>query len=465
MGLVCIDGACVSPEDDLPPGSEDCGIVGRTCCPGFTCRSGLVCSEGTCRACGEEGQPCCDGATACVGSLACDVTTGTCVNADPATACGEIDRPCCPDPTTGVPSDCSGDLVCRGGTCLRPDDTGFDGAPCGPRDSCDPGLVCDRRTDPSGICEMTPADCGRDGQMCCDLGGSESICEGSLHCQFGECSTCRGPSLTCLLGGLLPGQQCCAGSVCRPAPLVPRCCMGQGGRCENSLDCCGLMSCGSDGTCSCSRENSFCLDSSECCEGLICDTFLCRPMGPMCKESGSACSSSGECCAGLACSEVRPDRTAPAVRQCCAGAGTSCATAEDCCGQMACMRGECQCVERGGSCDRDIECCGSDICVAGNCVDGTGCSRERESCETTPCCGSELRCLADPRVCCAGAGQRCYGDEDCCGLMVCGEDQTCQCRRPADPDLGTPAESCVHTIECCGASFCSAEGVCTFGEP
>ena len=89
----------------------------------------------TCGACGDDGQPCCDGTTSCLGSLACDVTTATCVNADPATACGEIDRPCCAPPGGGPATECAGDRVCVGGTCLNPEDTGFEGAPCGSRGS------------------------------------------------------------------------------------------------------------------------------------------------------------------------------------------------------------------------------------------------------------------------------------------------------------------------------------------
>ncbi len=464
MGLACVDGACVSPEDDLPPGSEDCGITGRTCCPGFTCRSGLVCSDGTCGACGDEGQACCDGATSCVGSLACDVTTGTCVNADPATACGEIDNPCCPGPDGTTPTDCSGDLVCRSGTCLRPDDSGFMGAPCGPRGSCDPGLVCDRRTDPSGLCEMTPMDCGRDGQMCCELGGSETTCEGSLHCQFGDCSTCRGPSLTCLLGGLLPGQECCAGSVCRPAPLVPRCCMGEGGQCENSLDCCGLMSCGSEGTCACSREGSFCLDSSECCEGFTCQTFMCRPEGPMCLEAHTSCESSSQCCDGLTCSETRTEPTAPAVRQCCGAASTSCETHEDCCGQMMCEDGECQCVARAGLCDRDVECCEGDICLVGSCQNGEGCVRERQVCDPLEdtCCGM-LRFLRHYReganYCCVDQGNRCREDADCCGNMTCNTD-TERCEAVADGGECTTQFDCAVGSSCMESSPGSGDWTC-----
>ncbi|MCB9591831.1 MAG: hypothetical protein H6719_03770 [Sandaracinaceae bacterium] len=432
-GLLCSGGVCAA-ADDVDPMPDTCGRPGQRCCDGFTCRDEGVCVEGTCTGCGGEGDRCCDGASPCTSrSLACDVTTATCVNADPATACGEIDNACCAG-LDGALTDCSGTLVCRGGTCLRPDDTGFMGAPCGARGTCDPGLVCDRRMDPSGLCATPPDDCGRDGMMCCDLGGSEGACEGSYHCQFGDCTDCRGPSLTCLLGGLLPGQECCSGSVCRPAPLIPRCCMGQGGDCENSLDCCGLMFCGGDGTCTCGSDGSFCIDSSECCEGSTCQTFQCRPseMMTMCKEERAACMGSSECCAGLSCSETRTEPTAPPVRQCCAGGSTSCEENEDCCGRMLCQDGECQCIGRDGLCDRDIECCDGDICLAGSCQDGTGCMRETQTCDPTAdeCCGA-LRCArslsAGTHSCCVDRGVRCRTAADCCGRMQCDmTTETCQ---------------------------------------
>jgi hypothetical protein len=219
------------------------------------------------------------------------------------------------------------------------------------------------------------------------------------------------------------------------------------------------MFCGGDGTCQCGSEGSFCLDSSECCDGLTCDTFQCQPEGPMCEETGAACESSSECCGGLACSETRSEPTAPPVRQCCAGGSTSCEEDEDCCGRMACEGGECECVGEGGLCDRDIECCEVDgedyICVAGACASGDGCARETESCSadgsTEPMCCGGLRCDApltdrDSR-CCASLGNRCRNDMDCCGRSTCGEDETCQCVPEGSP--------CETRLECCTGLTCA----------
>lgn len=463
-GLVCSDGVCKSPETDLP-GMEGCGGAGGVCCTGFTCRAGLVCSGGRCNACGDEGQACCDGATPCSStSLVCNRTT--CVPVpDPDTACGTIDRPACGmdgTPVTGGGCDgavCEGDLRCVGGMCLNPEDEGGMGQPCGPRGGCDGGLICDYSgTTPT--CNTTPDDCGREMQMCCDTGGTSGSCEGALNCQFGDCTTCRGPSLTCVLGGLIPGNECCNGSVCRPAPLVPRCCVGAGEECTNSADCCGFMQC-QGGMCQAGREGSFCLDSSECGEGFTCQTFTCRPteMMMMCIDPGEPCMGSGVCCDGLACAPHRdPDNAVePPPEACCAGAGTSCTVgSDDCCGRMSCTDGECTCVPMDSQCDSDSDCCEGLSCVGGLCFSTMACGEENETCDraapTRTCCG-RLDCRPDTfgattTDCCST--ESCRTDEQCCGEMRCVEGD---CRAQAG------GEACADDFDCEGALLC-VDGRC-----
>ncbi len=507
-GLVCASGVCRNPEiDDIdgpgPGGPGDgasCGGVGGSCCPGFTCRSGNVCDSATgrCVACGDAGQRCCDGASACTRpTLSCDGTN--CVEiTDPAYACGEIDQPCCDASGRPGGTDCTGDLVCSaGGRCIRRTDTGGTGEPCSPRGSCDPGLMCDHST---SSCAETPSDCGHDMQMCCDTNADSQpdSCEGSQSCQFGTCSSCRGPSLSCLLDGvpILGGGGCCNGSVCRPAPIVPRCCAGADASCTNSTDCCGFMQCVS-GKCQTGREHSFCTDSSECGEGLVCKWFMCQREdegstgeggsgddcttnadcgtgltcrdfkctdGSMaCTEPGAACTSGSSCCDGLACSPapVEGEATTPPPDRCCAAAGSSCTGHYDCCGEMLCADGQCQCQARNALCYSDQDCCEGDGCIGGNCVDVSMCRRPGQSCTSIlDCCGSQT-CAptsfgATVKHCGLLEGERCQDASQCVGLQECRNGE-CQCRRER--------ESCASSFDCCGSLACVDGSCANVGTP
>lgn len=468
-GLVCSGGACLSPDDGDLPGMDGCGGSGGVCCSGFTCRSGLVCDSttGRCGGCGEAGQHCCDGSSPCVGSgLVCDATSGNCVAIpDPADRCGRIDGPCCTDDGMPGGTNCEGDMRCVAGTCLNPDDEGGMGQPCGPRGGCDGGLICDHTM--SNTCQPTPDDCGRDMMMCCDTGGTAGSCEGSLNCQFMSCTTCQGPSLSCVLGGILPGQTCCNGAVCRPSPLLPRCCMGQMGACTNSLDCCGFMQC-RDGMCQGGTMGSYCIDSSECAEGLVCTGatglppplgtgFSCQP-AEMCTDAGTSCEMSGGCCDGLTCGAAPNSTERPRPTVCCAGGATSCETNDDCCGDMPCMDGECQCQTLDETCWRDSECCNGLGCVAGGCQDVSSCRRPGDAsvaCTVRADCCQNLDCLltefgGTTTECCAGGGSPCETDRDCCGAMAC-EMGECACHGLGD--------TCANDTDCCGLAFCT-DGTC-----
>lgn len=100
-GLQCAAGACVE--------APVCGTVARPCCGTAACGPGLSCQGAVCVAsstCGGAGQACCAGVTSCVAALAC--VSGLCV------ACGNVGQACC----TGTPG-CNGALVCSGGWCRR----------------------------------------------------------------------------------------------------------------------------------------------------------------------------------------------------------------------------------------------------------------------------------------------------------------------------------------------------------
>jgi hypothetical protein len=431
-GLVCDMGRCVTPPTDPGTGMAMCGGPGMMCCAGFTCSAGNVCATGRCETCGDAGQPCCDGATGCVGSLFC--MGGTC---QAPTLCGDEGEPCCSPGAT-----CSGGLECLGGMCGSSTSAGGMGEPCRPRNICDDGLICDAAM---RMCVPVPSDCGTDGMMCCSTSASGGTCSGALNCESGVCSMCRGPSLSCLLGGL-PGQECCNGAVCRPAPFIPRCCQGEGGPCANSLDCCGFMQC-TDGECAASSEGTFCIDSSECADGLVCESFQCRPGASMCTNPGEPCGAGGaaSCCSGLSCREI----TRGEDPLCCVEQSGSCEDSLDCCGKMLCNEGMCACQTEIQTCARDEDCCDGLICVVGSCTMDNGCSREGTDCTTaTTCCGL-LTCGIQEdgnRTWCARDGDPCVSTADCCGLTQCVDGQ-CECRMSGDP--------CASDRDCCGASTCN----------
>jgi hypothetical protein len=469
-GLVCSGGVCLSPDMGDLPGMMGCGGAGGMCCTGFTCRSGLVCnaSTGHCEGCGEAGGRCCDGATSCVStSLVCNPATGNCETApDPAMRCGRIDGPCCGPDRVSPAGDgtCEGGLVCTGGTCSDAADTGGPGQPCDPRGGCDSGNLCDHSTN---MCSETPSDCGHDMMMCCDTGGTTQSCDGHEACQFGQCSMCQGPSLTCLLAGVpIIGMDCCNGSVCRPAPLIPRCCVGAGQMCTNSLDCCGLMQCGSDHTCTAGRQGSLCVDSSECADGLTCQLFMCQP-DPMagCMPQGQTCSGSASCCTGFTCGVSHSATMTMTPTVCCTAHDGACQSSDECCGHMPCEGGTCSCRDVNETCFRDAECCGEGTdmtgmtgslgCVAGECQIIDAC--ERPGSPSVTCTGRDdccygLECL--PRhehdttlACCQQGGTPCQHDTDCCGTMTCTMG-VCTCQA-----VGMP---CANTTDCCGSAFCTA---------
>ena len=470
-GLVCSMGVCMSPSMGDPVGMSGCGAPGAVCCTGFTCLSGHVCNAttGHCEGCGTAGMRCCDGATACADtSLVCNARTGNCETApDPTMRCGRIDGPCCAaDGVSPGGTNCEGGLVCTAGTCSNSHDTGGPGQPCNPRGGCAMGNICNHTMN---TCMPMPDNCGADMMMCCDTGGGTMGCGGSEHCQFGMCSSCVGPSLSCLLGGILPGQTCCNGSVCRPAPLVPRCCVGQGQMCTNSLDCCGLMQC-SGGMCQAGRMGSLCIDSSECGMGLVCHLFMCQPDPmAMCAPQGQMCTGAAGCCTGYTCgvSHSATMTTAPTV--CCTAHGGSCANEDECCGHMPCTNNMCACLDIDMPCFRDPECCDSGTnmatgatgalgCVAGACQITDHCKRPgmaNVNCTGRADCCQGLDCLighsgGTQTVCCQEGMSPCQHDADCCGTMTCTMGR-CTCQ--------AVGRRCSNDIDCCGAATCQA-GTC-----
>ena len=145
------------------------------------------------------------------------------------------------------------------------------------------------------------------------------------------------------------------------------------------------------------------------------------------------------------------------------------------------------CAPIGGGCDDDFGCCGSPTCFGGICTDMTAAPSPGEPCQPggNPCvyasgafyCGY-VEWTGDYR-CCASLGDRCGGNETCCGSNICvggvctsqgggasaggapavGDpcQTTDQCRRPVTGAI------CEYTVSTGDKRCCWYEGECTFG--
>jgi hypothetical protein len=67
-----------------------------------------------------------------------------------------------------------------------------------------------------------------------------------------------------------------------------------------------------------------------------------------------------------------------------------------------------------------------------------------DDCERAVC---RLERDGGDKVCCLRPPDRCTSNEDCCGPMICGPDNRCECR--------SSGESCLGSAQCCGASLCN----------
>lgn len=274
---ICVDGACVVPEDgvspepgasgqacdrscDCPrgeicdPESSRCALpqadpevpAERACENDCACPSGDVCIAGLCHS-PSAGEVCAPEAPACGLGGACDAEAGVCVSAPaaageagrcvmdldcrPGHACldGGCRLACVEDAgcATGThcleglcvpwgdegPVECQRSEACGGGVCLN----AICHARCEGDDACGAGEMCD-----GGICVADT----RPGPMCV----RNVDCGGGLVCADGQC---RAP---CDGAGQCPGDDVCVDRVCvDPVEAAPEC--------ADSAGCVGALIC------------------------------------------------------------------------------------------------------------------------------------------------------------------------------------------------------------------------------
>jgi len=109
---------------------------------------------------------------------------------------------------------------------------------------------------------------------------------------------------------LLAGAAVALGATAVGAPaLRAQTCVGDGEDCADDGDCCGLQTCGEDGTCGgptagCVAAGEDCANES-CCQGYYCnDAGVCSAAAE-CASEGGGCDADEACCGDMTCDEDR----------------------------------------------------------------------------------------------------------------------------------------------------------------
>lgn len=266
----------------------------------------------------------------------------------------------CAAPTQGCSStsECCGELVCGSDdACCAPIPT-----PCASHEECCLGLC---QTDGEG----RPRCCVPDGSPC---GALDRLCC-SLNCLPNGTCAATDPGPTCLgPGGVCEDtDECCGELICFGA--INECCAPLGGVCLSNDECClGECQTDNDGEprC-CSLEGAICNLGRECCSGNCRPNNTCAPTGPNCLANGETCQSSGECCSAF-CDEGGEE-------ECCVPMDGACVDAGDCCAYPNVTGIACElsnganrcCAQAGSACGPsagptpDIACCPGLDCVGG----------------------------------------------------------------------------------------------------
>ncbi len=351
-------------------------------------------------------------------------------------------------------SDCAGDLLCKEGVCLKPEQQ----VSCLIDAQCPAGLTC-----VNGVCSdgtEQPPECS-----------ATVPCADGLACVKGSCIDGGTPAECSKDGDCKDGQVCAAGK-CEAAPEA-ECTEDEdcpSGNCDKESGQCLGAACQGDEDCpegTCNTESGTCdLPEVGCQSDDDCESGLCDSGTGKCIEDAADCQEDGEC------------------------------NDDDACTEDSCQEGKCKNVHIASEscCLSDNDCVPANACQAISCQDF--------SCESqaiADCCLEDAECddgnamtqdLCEENVC-ANPGLACYFDADCddgnaCTIDTC-KQQHCENPVSADPlcclvdeecDDGKPettdscvdfqcvfkSETCVNDIDCADSNPCTSEacnqGVC-----
>jgi hypothetical protein len=377
-----------APTMTCTPLSTSCSSAGNPCTPpgpdggaSATCCSGLCGPGGTCVL---QSSFCIQTNDICVNNNDC--CTGLCSSEIGDAATGGVGI--CVSPPNSGRSNCSGaadgTLCTNCGTCCSalcaPYVTGLN--VCQPANGCHvEGDLCRSAADCCGVDPNKP-DAGDTTGVYCALAPGEPVgyCTSPNGCRpLGD--TCHFKNYTC--SNSTKSDDCCAvpnpaNKICALDPLgVPRCasgiCVGSGGSCTNSLDCCspdGGLCYDIDGgpAVGCLP----CVPSPDGGSGFVCAEP--NDAGTYCRTNAQTCTVNADCCASLMCNvppgstvgscepltpppppppadagptpdgSVIDSSTPPPDAPTCALYGQSCKANADCCNGVPCSFGNAACM-------------------------------------------------------------------------------------------------------------------------
>jgi len=470
---VCQKGTCCPGEPCEGGGCQECGVDPSTgvatctdkCFPHICCTADIpdpadwFCAAGECCPSGQG----CDTGEVCCGTGA--------------------DAVCEQGPNCGCDSDrdCNVCEICNAGTC----EPSKAGAPCNGHvgdsdDTVGDGICC---ADATGALICVLAETCECDDFCGPV--TTGINTGSFYC-------CTEPDYTiCCTGS---ESECCGGPAGRECQPSGHCCEATSPYYCPTSDVCCAVPCDGDGLCPevgiCIPEGESCPSANgiDCCTGLSC-------CGGQCCASANCCEGGTVCC-GLACD--RCDQTDTCVEDCRVGLclcleGQTCNPETGICDPIPSCEPECACSDDDGSPINDgLDCngglaAGGGICGCGYCIvplDGCpcGCAGDPECIE---CVGGGvcelinqgLRCNEGAGICadewcvdappCAGDGQPCTFDADCCEGVCLNDTCTLEATlcAPRDNSCAVVLECCNLTDECCqltgdAGPICHKEGSC-----
>ncbi len=498
---VCKAGVCASTapscDDGNPCTDNRCLPTGKSSNPPLA--KGTACKDtDTC-----NGEEVCDGAGACKspGPLACQDDGNVCTveNCSVSGGCSSVpgneDGACTVDSLPGA---------CKGGVCVKKDDT-----------ACEPDNdPCTDTVRVGGVCTNVPA---ADGTTCSD----GNACTRVDACQAGKCVgatpvVCGGASGCQEAGVCDPATGMCTGGVNKPdgascddANLCTTTDSCKAGQCVGTAKSCGPASdsCHTEGTCDPSTgvcSNPVVADGTACNDGKTCTTADSCTAG-VCGGTVKTCAPSDACHLAGVCEESTGLCTNPVAPN-----GTTCSDGNACTQSDSCQAGTCTggspvTCEGSGSC-REAGTCDptSGLCLGGTPkADGTTCNdnnlcTDGDKCAAGQCVGAAKTCApsgqcqaagvcdaatgvctsvpaADGTACndgkacttgdsctagaCGGTQKTCTASDACHVAGVC-EESTGVCTNPAAPN-GT---TCSDGNACTQADSCQA-GACTAGAP